>query len=47
MSTLIQAAAIRQTERMSDFGVVAVFSLVGVVLSLAVAHWGLDLALLG
>ena len=47
MASLVQATAIRQTERVSDFGAVAVFSLIGIVLSLVVAHWGLDPSVLG
>jgi hypothetical protein len=47
MSSFVQATAARQTERTSDLSVVTIFSLVGVVLSLAAAHWGLDLGLIG
>ena len=47
MASLVQATAVRQTEHVSGFAVVAAFSLVGIVLSLAVAHWGLDPSLLG
>jgi hypothetical protein len=47
MTSLVQGTAIRQVERVSDFGVVALFSLIGIVLSLVVAHWGLDPSLLG
>ena len=45
--TVIAQAAIRQTERISDFGTVAVFSLAGLTLSLAVAHFGIALGTLG
>jgi hypothetical protein len=46
MTALVQAA-IRQTERVSDFSVVALFSLVGIVLSLVIAHFGFDITTLG
>ena len=45
--TVITQAAIRQAERISDFGTVAVFSLAGLTLSLAVAHFGTALGTLG
>ena len=45
--TALAQAAIRQTARVSDFGVVAVFSLIGLTLSLAVAHFGIPLGALG
>jgi hypothetical protein len=35
-------AAARQTKRLSDFGVVLAFSLVGIVLTLIAAHFGAD-----
>ena len=47
MTSLIQATIILQAERKAHFGVVAVFSLVGIVSSLAAAHWGVDLSSLG
>jgi len=45
--TAIAQATIRQAERISDFGTVAVFSLAGLTLSLAVAHFGTALGTLG
>jgi hypothetical protein len=45
--TALAQAAIRQTERLSDFGTVAVFSLAGLTLSLGVAHFGIALGALG
>jgi hypothetical protein len=41
--TALAQAAIRQTERFSDFGMIAIFSLAGLTLSLAVAHFGIAL----
>lgn len=41
--TALAQAAIRRAERVSDFGIVAIFSLVGLTLSLAVAHFGITL----
>ena len=41
--TALAQAAIRQTERISDFGAVAISSQVGLTLSLAVAHLGIAL----
>ena len=41
MNALVQFVAVaRQTKRLSDFGVVTVFSLIGIVLTLIVAHFG-------
>ena len=45
--TALAQAAIRQTARVSDFGAVAVFSLLGLTLSLAVAHFGIAVSMLG
>lgn len=45
--TALALAAIRQTERISDFGVVAMFSVMGLTLSLAAAHFGVALGTLG
>jgi hypothetical protein len=45
--TALAQAAIRQTARVSDFGAVAVFSLLGLTLSLAVAHFGIALGTMG
>ena len=45
--TALALAAIRQAERVSDFGMVAIFSLVGLTLSLAVAHFGIALNAFG
>jgi hypothetical protein len=45
--TALAQAAIRQAERVSDFGMVALFSLLGLTLSLAVAHFGISLGTLG
>jgi hypothetical protein len=39
--TAFALAAIRQTERISDFGATALFSLVGLTLSLGFAHFGI------
>ncbi len=45
--TALAQAAIRQTGRVSDFAAVAVFGLVGLTLSLALAHFGIALGTLG
>jgi hypothetical protein len=46
MIALVQAATC-QTEGVSDFSVVALFGLVGIVLSLVIAHFGFDITSLG
>ena len=40
MTALVQAAAVVTAKRASDFSIVAIFSLVGLTLSLAAAHFG-------
>ena len=46
MTALVQAA-IRRTEDVSGFGVVLLFSLFGLVFSLAIVHFGFDVATFG
>jgi hypothetical protein len=46
MSTLVLAAA-HQTSRASSFAEVALFSGLGLVLSLVLVHFGIDLGTLG
>jgi hypothetical protein len=41
MTALIQAATVLRTRQVSDFGSVAIFSLVGLTLSLLTAHFGI------
>lgn len=41
MTVLVQAAAGFKANQGSDFGTVAIFSLVGLTLSLVTAHFGL------
>lgn len=44
MTSLVRlVAAARQTKRLSDFGVVFALSLVGIVLTLIVAHFGANI----
>ena len=40
MTALVQAAAAVNTKQASDFSIVAIFSLVGLTLSLVAAHFG-------
>lgn len=47
MTSLVEITVGRQTERVSNLSIVTMFSLAGIVLSLAAAHWSLDLGLIG
>jgi hypothetical protein len=46
MSTLVQTAAGEVPFRASGFGVVLLWSLIGITLSLAAAHFGFDFSTL-
>ena len=45
--TALPQAAIRQAERVSDLGIVVMFSLAGLTFSLALAHFGITLGAFG